>query len=437
MKRGYTNVILLVLGLLAGIAASKFIPSRTGGGNAPSTKTPISLHDTRKQREANTLGDEAKGIQSIGALLDRAFSEQSEIRATRHLMAALAQHNKESAPAFASYFSSLPFSKTRFHHWRLFFSSWGTFDGPAALAFIRKRFAQPALQKEFYHSVLKSWDREIPGDALRGAGDFLVATPGATGDLAQEFVRDLMASDREKGLSQMVRLSDPEAVLEMAGAQLGKQAAKDIRTALERLSGTEGEERLFLAGALLGVWSETDPNAAAAWLASEGYPAISRTDLNLIAGNYVKKDPAAAFAWVNGLPESLFSEDLVGNTAKAWAGSDPVAANSWLAAHKPAVEFDPVVIAIAQTFSTKHPADSLVAASTLIHDPAKSQETFFGMAMEWQRKSPAEFSSWIKETTLLRPEQKQRLLQREFHADNPSTGSSPTPPQQPLSDGRQ
>ena len=437
MKRKYIGGALLLTGFVVG-----FLIPRPGFGDAASNDSPDAnpaVANARLRSERSNSAEENPGTtEPIGTLLDKAFSEQSEIRATRQLMSALAQHRKETAPTFASYFSSIRFSKTDFNHWRLFFSSWGTFDGPAALAYIRKRFDQPALQKEFYYSVLKSWGREIPrGDMLLSAGNFLVTTPGTGADLAMEFVRELMAKDPEQGMALMVRLSDPEAVMEMAGAQLMKQAKKDMRTALERLSGAEGEEKLFLTGRLLNAWSETDPIAAAAWLAEQGYPVISPGDLNAIAANYVKSNPAAAFAWVNGLPDTLFSESLLEKSATAWSESDPASANAWLAALKPATELDPVVIAMTHVIADTSPETALETANNLVFDKAKGQETFFELAMEWKENKPEDFAKWLEDTSLLASEQKKRLTQREYHIDAPEAPAAGRPAQTRLYDGRE
>ncbi len=38
--------------------------------------------------------------------------------------------------------------------------------------------------------------------------------------------------------------------------------------------------------------------------------------------------------------------------------------------------------------------------------------------MEWKQKQPKEFANWLEDTTLVNSPQKQRLLNREFHADS-------------------
>ena len=436
MKGKHMGFVLLAAGFIAGFLVAPGFREVTpeSGGN----KALPDVRNGMRRTDRSEPGGATTSNAPIGSLLDKAFSEQSEIRATRHLMQALSQHRKETAPSFAAYFTAIPFSNSYFSHWRLFFSSWGTFDGPAALAYIRKRFDQPALQREFYYSVLKSWNHEMPDEALRGAGEFLVATPGTAGELATEFVRDLMESDPQKGISQMVRLNDSEAVMAMAGQQLALLAKKDLRSALERLSGAEGEPKLFLTGQLLTAWSETDPVGAGNWLAQQGHPVISPGDLNAIAANYVKVDAAAAFTWVNNLPDSLFSEQLVERTSAAWSERDPAGATAWLSKLKPGPEYDSVVVALVRTIAGENPAEALAASTSKIHDAAKAQETFFNLATEWKEKSPEEFANWLEDTKLLESEQKSRLRNREFHADA-ADGQADVPagPGESPNDGRQ
>jgi len=373
---------------------------------------------------------------SLGGLLDQAFAETSEYKGTRSLMAALGRHRPETAPEFAAYFSARPFSRDRVQYWRLFFSSWGTFDGPGALAFIRKRFDQPELRQVFYVSVLKSWGQSPDGERLAEAGDFLVATPGAAGDLAKEFVNNLLARDRAKGIERMIQLSDPEAVMEMAGLQLMELAKANLGVALERLGQVQGEAKPYLTGQLLHAWSLSDPKRAAEWFAAQGHPAISSGDLNAMAANYVKVDPTAAFAWINGLPDGLYGESLLRQAAQAWAKVDPAGTRTWLAQQRPTAELDPVVVALVETLSKENPASALETASALIYDPAKSQETFFELAMKWKTKSPAAFEAWLKSTSLVNSPQKERLLNREFHGDAAAGASAKTVPSVQAQDGR-
>jgi len=371
----------------------------------------------------------------LGGLLDQAFAEPSEYKGTRCLMTALGRHRPETAAEFAAYFSVRPFSRDRVQHWRLFFSSWGTFDGPGALAFIQKRFDQPELRRVFYVSVLKSWEQGGE-DRLAEAGDLLVATPGAAGDLAKEFVTNLLARDRAKGIEGMIRLSDPEAVMEMAGLQLMELAKANLNVALERLGQVQGEAKPYLTGQLLNAWSLSDPKRAAEWFAAQGHPAISSGDLNAMAANYVKVDPTAAFAWINGLPDGLYGESLLRQAAEAWAKVDPAGTRTWLAQQRPTAELDPVVIALVRNLSKENPAGALETANALIYDAAKSQETFFGLAMEWKAKSPAAFESWLKSTSLVNSPQKERLLHREFHGDEAAGASAKTVPTVQTQDGR-
>jgi len=392
-----------------------------------------------EQRASGSRGETGAGADAsapLGGLLDQAFAEPSEYKGIRYLMAALGRHRRETAPEFAAYFSALPFSRDRVQHWRLFFSSWGTFDGPGALAFIQKRFEQPELRQVFYVSVLKSWEQGADGDRLAEAGDLLVTTPGTVGDLAKEYVSNLLAKDRTKGIERMIRLNDPESVMEMAGLQLMELAKTNLGVALERLGQVQGEAKPFLTGQLLHAWSLSDPRRAVEWFAGQGHPAISPGDLNAMAANYVKVDPTAAFAWINGLPDALYGESLLRQAAEAWSKVDPAATRTWLAEQRPTAELDPVVEALVQNFSKENPAGALETVNALIYDPAKSQEVFFELAMEWKAKNPAAFASWLESTKLVNSPQKQRLLQREFHGDGANGAPvKPTPAAVPH-DGR-
>ncbi len=87
--------------------------------------------------------------------------------------------------------------------------------------------------------------------------------------------------------------------------------------------------------------------------------------------------------------------------------------------------------------ATTSPAGALNAANTLVHDPAKSQELFFSLAMEWKQQQPADFASWLQDTSLVSSPQKQRLLNREFHADRETPVPAPQATGAGLINGRE
>lgn len=435
MAARYVGLVFLGVGFFAGLLVPRSVSSgiAIGSGERESERLESELRAGRSRAETGAGADESA---PLGGLLDQAFAESSEYKGIRCLIAALRRHRRETAPEFAAYFSALPFSRDRVQHWRLFFSSWGTFDGPSALAFIQKRFDQPELRQMFYVSVLKSWEQGADGDRLAGAGDLLVATPGSVGDLAKEYVSNLLAKDRAKGIERMIRLSDPEAVMEMAGLQLMELTKTNLGVALERLGQVQGEAKPYLTGQLLNAWSLSDPKRAVEWFAGQGHPAISPHDLNAMAANYVKVDPTAAFAWINGLPDALYGESLLRQAAEAWAKVEPAATKTWLAEQRPTAELDPVVEALVRNFAKENPAGALETANALIYDAAKSQEVFFELAMEWKTKSPEAFASWLKSTKLVNSPQKQRLLQREFHGDGATETSAGSVPAAASRDGR-
>ena len=389
---------------------------------------------TRPQHQAPSASIDV--TRSIEELLDLAFAEQSEIQGTRYFMSALDQHNQETAGTFSAYFSKTSFLKRHFHFWRLYFSSWASFNPKAAMTYITNRFDQLALQQEFFFSVLKSWHQNSPEEALAAAGKIFMQDEGTQGELALDHIRELITKDPGKGLEYLVRMSDPEAVMEVAGFQLKSITRKNLTAALEQLASTEGEAKAYLTGQLLSAWSESDPAATANWLVQNGHPPISPGDLQAVAANYVKKDPAAAFEWIGKLPDSLYTEELLLQSASAWAAADPAGIQSWLRDHQPAAEADPVVIAVARNLAKTNPDEALVTATRLIHDPAKNQETLYDLAMTWQQAQPQAFENWLEDTPLIPAEQKQRLLAKEFQGSGQSTPPTSSPAQ-PLSNGRE
>ncbi len=430
-----STILIAVLSLGAGL----LLGPRLFKTSLPSPASTTPNHSVKTaERPQLITSPEASSFADLPTvtLLSSSFAESAEYESIQQLMAALVRHKPETSKDFATYFKSITFQKKHLPHWRLFFSSWGRFDAPAAIAFVQSQFSQNPVRLTFIHTILKSWHGEDPVEALAQSGSLLLIGENPHHELALEHLRQLMTTNPELALKQMVMLSDPEAVMTMAGEELQRLAQTDIQGALSQLNGTEGEAKSYLTGQLLSTWSEKDPKAAVNWLQKNGFPQISPGDLQQLVANYVKLDPSAAFQWLNTLPDSHFNEELLGSSARAWAEKDPSGIQSWLKEHQPTAESDPVVIALAQSLRKQNPAQALTAASSLIHDPGKSQETFFEIAMEWQKAEPAQFSNWLENTNLIKPTHKQRLLAHEFHGEATTPQPAQTANPVPLNDGR-
>ncbi len=107
--------------------------------------------------------------------------------------------------------------------------------------------------------------------------------------------------------------------------------SRDPGKALENiLHSSEGSSREDMLAAAVGIWAQSDPEAAADWL-DEG-PALLKSDvivLELIK-EWARMDPAAAARWTGGIADDGVKATSTELLAGIWAQQDGAATVGWL-----------------------------------------------------------------------------------------------------------
>jgi len=421
-----SQITSIVIASIAGIALGAVLVTYAWSPlpKPLSTSTEFALTKSQSVPSTNRSPNtqlEVSSRSSVTENLLQAFSETSEIAAMRALLTALDRHHPETAAEFAGFFKQHPYKQQHATYWKLFFSSWGSFDPSAAVAFAQVRFKEATRANFFIASILRSSvDQDIEG-TLDIARSILPKGTGNHGELALEALEKLITHDPALATRGLAQLSDPEMVMELAGNRITELSKEDLPGALAQWDSTEGEARAFLLGKIASALAETDPIAAADLITGNGHPSIAANDLASIASQYMAKDPVSAFEWIAKIPKEKFSENLLEASVSAWALADLSGARQWLATHEPAPEFDSTIAAISKTIAKTDPALGIESSAQLIHDAARSEETLFHLAMGWQEESPTEFSQWLQNTPLIPDHQKSRLAARELHVAPPAT----------------
>ena len=160
---------------------------------------------------------------------------------------------------------------------------------------------EPHLRRRVSAKAFQTWGRDDPAGAL-----------AALEDLAPEQSVSLI----RRGLVAAWSGIDPESAFGWAMTQpLSQDREWLLETPLQILAQASPERAMALAdeldddtrrnitGGILRVWSEADPQAAAAWIDTESV--FERDAVRAVIVNYAMLDAEAAYDWVTTLPLSV------------------------------------------------------------------------------------------------------------------------------------
>lgn len=217
------------------------------------------------------------------------------------------------------------------------------------------------LRNAFMEQALLILGESAPERALELVEEHLPGMDGAnaTASLLQQWG----SLQPREALRWALRQSPASRALESVEAVFAAAAQVDpIRTRdlVMEGAGLDQAQQAVAARALAGVWAQSEPGAALAWVKAQGRTlggeeALSLAYLNWagndpasaaqglikedaglapaiagqLAGIWVRNDPAAAAQWLSGLPELRGREEALRQVAGVWAQSDPRAALHW------------------------------------------------------------------------------------------------------------
>ena len=417
------RIFIVIAALLTGFAGGWFFsPSDRTDTPQESRTSPGGRSVYRSAAERPAPADLPTG--SIEQSLETAFASgrvgYPEMRA---LMSALAAMSPGNVDEFAAYFGKTKFERTQVMLWQMFLAAWGDFDPGGAIAFIDERFADEGARRLLYASVMETWKQDSFDDALQFAMEkFRPADTSIETHLALDYLRSLAKDDPDQAFALATKLNDGEFVMDMTAKRITELAKQDRNSALDAIDSLTGANHLHAASQFVIDWAQTEPAAAADWLATHYDDRYGKHVLSQVAQSYIKSDPDAAIKWIEALPDEQTRPAVLAEAMGEWARVDPAGVTNWLESATASSAIDPAVIAVSHQLAEENPKEVIENWIPKISDAHKGNELLVQVSAEWERSSPAEFAQWLDQTGAITSEVKQRLRQRE----TPGNGATET-----------
>lgn len=160
---------------------------------------------------------------------------------------------------------------------------------------------EPHKRRQVSNKAFQAWGREDPAGALAALGD--LAPEQSIGAIRRGLVAAWSGVDPEGAFGWAVsqpRSQDYEWLIETPLQVLAQTAPHRAMALVDELG---DDTRRNITGGILEVWSEADPQAAAAWI--DAGSLYERDAVRAVVVNYAMLDAEAAFDWVTTLPSDV------------------------------------------------------------------------------------------------------------------------------------
>ncbi|MCY3622556.1 MAG: hypothetical protein OXH68_12710 [Gammaproteobacteria bacterium] len=160
---------------------------------------------------------------------------------------------------------------------------------------------EPHRRRHISNKAFQAWGREDPPGALAALED--LAPEQSIGSIRRGLVAAWSGVDPEGAFGWAVsqpRSQDYEWLIETPLQILAQTSPHRAMALVDEL---DVDTRRNITGGILEVWSEADPQAAAAWI--DAGSLFEPVAVNAVVVNYAMLDAEAAFDWVTTLPSDL------------------------------------------------------------------------------------------------------------------------------------
>jgi hypothetical protein len=194
-------------------------------------------------------------------------------------------------------------------------------------------------------------------------------------------------------LRAAIRKSSEMGRLLRALAVASQLKPEEIPAALQFADTLDEQERMVLGLGVIDTWAETDPRAAADWIASRQSSGSQRTEmLELCLAEWTAREPVEARAWIDRLSGDLREGAMRGYLAQM-ARENPLNAIQEAAAVDESARSQ-AYRAIFRTWGGSDPVGAANAALQMVD--AENQPTAMSAVVNaWMAQSPASAIAWI------------------------------------------
>jgi hypothetical protein len=317
--------------------------------------------------------DPATAAAWADAWLDDDTRESALVR----IAGALAARDPDAALAMAA---ALKSQFRRMQAYAVVGGVWARTDAAAATAWA-SALPAPTDRAMALNAVLMN---VAQNDAPSAAADLATAEHAMGTEYQMQYARDLasmnvteadLANDPQKfeemmsaGAIPPPTSSDVELLADAARVIAGRLGAENGAASVAWAEALENEfVRLSAVKGAVTGWSETDPAAAASWVASH-YGRYTEM-VTAVYETWAGSAPSSAAAATQWLDDAELRASAIETVATTWAAEDPAAAARWADRLPLAEQTDAVRLAIVTGLSTANPVDAWNRAQA-IQDPS-------------------------------------------------------------------
>ncbi len=211
-------------------------------------------------------------------------------------------------------------------------SSWSNRDLAGAVRWLAQRDVVDDLHRQVVDLLGRDMALHEPSEMLAWMKSSL--PPALQEELSGPFFRQWTSTDPAAAGAKLRQLIDPESPdfkplwNELAAQAAAQWAQTDLNNALNwAQSLPNGEAKIQALLQLSFLWTESEPQAAAAYAARQDDPAL----LMNVAGKWTQINPQAAAAWAAGLPAGGLRDETLAHVAAIWAVKDSAQAAAYAA----------------------------------------------------------------------------------------------------------
>ena len=226
-------------------------------------------------------------------------------------------------------------------------------------------------------------------------------------DLRENAVRQIYrtwsATDPVTAASNLPKLPQGSSQTIAARVIAENYAKNNLSQALEWTKTLSGAVRNNALQAVLGKWTQTDPQGAAKWIVQQSHD-IQWSTVQRLASDWVRKDPSTALAYGASLSGSSIGSKLglgpiqrrfMESALNTLISSDPRAAATWLGTPLGSSYFNDTAPSVAGRWASFSPPEAL-AWSMQIQDTKTRNSAIASLSSSWTRNDPAGTARWIQ-----------------------------------------
>ncbi len=233
-------------------------------------------------------------------------------------------------------------------------------------------------------------------------------------DAAMEWSRSRSGRERGSALAGLIGAAfdrDPREAMRLFGeldekgdqsrarwTLLDKWTEKDPQAALDFIKTSGGDEKEEYV-VLFRHWAEKDLPGSLEALAKLDGGSLQTATQNVVEV-WSRSDPQAAARWVAAQPVGVAGFGVASEAASAWALADPEAASIWVRDLPPGERREGAIFGLASSQSDRD-AEGAAAWAEQLRDEAMRGRLLGSIFVKWRRVDPEAALSWLENTTAL------------------------------------